>query len=168
MSPSSKKRSRTRRAGESAYGMMLFGRNVVVALIALLLVVAGAWTSWDNAQHAMFPKDGNSGTMTVEKCADRRCAGPFVASSGGSAPEEVNVSESASRKVGESLSVSLKPGTDKVVRTGPAGILHSWIPLGGALALAAVVLAGGLGLRRMGWALGLTGIGVMVAAFFAV
>lgn len=163
----SKKRSRTRRAGESAYGVMLLGRNLVLAFVALLLLVAGVWTSWDSAQHAMFPKDGNKGSMAVEKCSDGRCTGPFVAASGGSAPAEVSINESASRRVGENLSVSLKPGTDEVVRTGPAGILHSWIPLGGALALASLVLAGGLGLRRTGWALGLSGVGVMVGAFFA-
>lgn len=167
MPPSSKKRSRTRRAGESVYGVMLLGRNVTIALVALLLVVAGVWTSWDNAQHAMFPKDGNKGTMTVQKCGESRCTGSFVASSGGSAPEEVSVSESASRSEGESLSVSVKPGTDEVVRTGLGGVLHSWIPLGGALALAAFVLAGGLGLRRTGWGLGLSGVGIMVGAFFA-
>ena len=30
----------------------------------------------------------------------------------------------------------VKPGTDEVVRSGPAGVLYAWVPLGGALLLA--------------------------------
>ncbi|MBB1257104.1 hypothetical protein [Streptomyces alkaliterrae] len=168
MPTSTKKRSRTRRAGESAYGLLLLGRNALVALVAAVLLVAGFWTSWDDARHAMFPKDGTRGTMTVEKCADGRCTGPFVADSGGSAPDRVGIAESAVRDVGDRPAVALKPGTEDVVRTGIGGVLHTWIPLGGALVLAALVLAGGLRLRRTGWAMGLLGGAVMVGAFFTV
>ncbi|MCK1796841.1 hypothetical protein MTQ01_12605 [Streptomyces sp. XM4193] len=162
-----KKRSRTRRAGESAYGALLLGRNILIGLVAVVLLVAGVWTSWDNAQHAMFPKDGNTGTMTVEACSDGRCSGPFVSESGGSAPSEVRINESATRDLGDTLAVSIKPGTDEVVRTGAGGILHSWIPFGGALALAAVVVGGGLRMKRTGWTLGVSGIALMVGAFVA-
>lgn len=167
MPTSSKKRSRTRRAGESAYGALLLGRNLLIGLVAGVLLVAGVWTSWDNAKHAMFPKDGNTGTMTVEACSGGSCTGPFVATSGGSAPSDVKISESATRDLGDNLAVSIKPGTDEVVRTGAGGILHSWIPLGGAMALAAIVVAGGLRMKRTGWTLGLSGVAVMVGAFIA-
>ena len=36
----------------------------------------------------------------------------------------------------------VKPGTDEVVRSGPPGVLYAWVPLGGALLLASVVVAG--------------------------
>lgn len=162
-----KKRSLTRRAGESAYGAMLLGRNLLIGLVAGVLLVAGAWTSWGKAQHAMFPRDGNLGTMTVQECDGRTCTGPFVSASGGSAPSVVKISESSTRDLKETLNVSLRPGTDEVVRTGVGGVLHSWVPLGGGLALAGVVVAGGLRMRRTGWVFGLTGIALMVGAFIA-
>jgi hypothetical protein len=53
------------------------------------------------------------------------------------------------------------------VRNDLAGVLHTWIPLGGALLLASMILAGGLGLRRVAWSVGLSGAGLLFAAFVA-
>ena len=62
---------------------------------------------------------------------------------------------------GQTYTVVVKPGSDEVVRSGPAGLLYAWVPLGGALLLASVVVAGGLRLPRLAWVLG--GAGVRVA-----
>lgn len=53
------------------------------------------------------------------------------------------------------------------MRSGPAGVLYAWVPLGGALLLAAVVVAGGMRLVRPAWVLGLSGAGLLTAAFVA-
>ena len=37
-----------------------------VALIALLIVAAGAWASWGTAQHAMLTKGRERGTLTEQ------------------------------------------------------------------------------------------------------
>jgi hypothetical protein len=162
------KRSRTRRAGESAYGLLLLTKNALMALVALLLLVAGVWTSWGSAQHAMLASSREQGTMTVRSCGSDRCTGPFVPVEGkGSVRPRVSLDKSVAEKPGERYSIAIKPGTDEVVRTGPAGILYSWVPLAGAMVLAALVVAGGLRMRRTGWVLGLLGLAVMGAAFFA-
>ncbi|MDF9813636.1 hypothetical protein M2266_002867 [Streptomyces sp. SPB162] len=49
--------------------------------------------------------------------------------------------------------------------TGWAGVLYAWVPLGGALLLAALVLVGGLRMPRSAWTAGLAGAALMVAAF---
>jgi hypothetical protein len=53
------------------------------------------------------------------------------------------------------------------MRSGPAGILYSWVPLGGALLLASVVVAGGLRLTRAAWVLAGSGFVLLTAAFLA-
>ena len=60
----------------------------------------------------------------------------------------------------------MKPGTDDVVRTGAAGFLHAWVPLGGALLLAALVVAGGCGCGVTAWVLA-GARGVSLGAAFA-
>ncbi|MDJ1136565.1 hypothetical protein [Streptomyces iconiensis] len=165
MSPrtrTSTKRSRTRRLGESAYGVLLLARTGLMALIALVLVVAGVWTSWGTAGPAMTGKE--RGTVTVRTCGDDECEGTFRPA-GPSAPEKVLLARSVSGGRGETLDVAVKPGTDHVVRTGPAGILYAWVPLGGALLLASLVVAGGLRMRRTAVGMGLAGVLVMGGAW---
>ncbi|UGY91852.1 hypothetical protein [Streptomyces gobiensis] len=166
MPTSTKKRSRIRRAGESAYGILLLAKNALMAVVALLLLVAGTWTSWDSARHAMFTDGRELGTMTVKACGADRCTGPFVPNDGqGSVRAKVSMKKPVAQQTGERLPVAVRPGTDDVVRTGVPGILYAWVPLGGAMLLAALVLAGGLRMRRTGWVLGLLGAGLMGAAF---
>ncbi|MEK8172325.1 hypothetical protein NKH77_32975 [Streptomyces sp. M19] len=69
---------------------------------------------------------------------------------GGRARDRVRVDE-AVVDVGDRVDVVLKPGGHEAVRTGATGILHAWVPLGGALLLAALLVAGGLRMRRTGW-----------------
>ncbi|MEC4020119.1 hypothetical protein [Streptomyces sp. H27-D2] len=164
-----KKRSRTRRTGESAYGLLLAARNALMAALALLLLVAGAWSSWGTAQHAMLSKGREHGTMTIVKCSGDECTGPFVPVRGaGSARSDVttvSVDKAVGHKKGEKLPVAVKPGTDEVVRTGAAGVLHAWVPFGGALLLAALVVAGGLRMRRTAWTMGLLGAALLIGSF---
>ncbi|MFI7099740.1 hypothetical protein ACIBK8_10320 [Streptomyces sp. NPDC050161] len=162
------KRSRTRRAGESAYGVVLLVRTGLLALLALLLLVAGVWTSWGTAQYAMLVKARERGTMTVAACADDRCTGPYVPTEGdGRRRAKVSVAKVAAPDKGQRVEVTVRAGTADAVRTGPAGILYAWVPFGGSLLLAALVVAGGLRWRRTAWAMGWCGAALLVAAFVA-
>ncbi|MGO4430783.1 hypothetical protein AB4Z54_71440, partial [Streptomyces sp. MCAF7] len=69
------KRSRSRRAGENAYGLLLLTKVVVMALLALFVIVAGVWYSWATAKPAMFNKGLERGTITVATCDDDWCTG---------------------------------------------------------------------------------------------
>jgi hypothetical protein len=172
------RRSRIRRAGESAVGMLLLAKVGLMALLAALLLVAGAWTSWDTAEPAMFSDDAERGTFTVEKCGEDECHGSFTPRDGdGKARDGVTISKTVAEGQSEPLDVALR-GDDRgdrgdggdaahaeVVRTGPAGMLYAWVPLAGALLLASVVVAGGLRLRRTAWVMALLGAGVMGASF---
>ncbi|MFG2889711.1 hypothetical protein [Streptomyces sp. NPDC048248] len=165
---SSVRRSRTRRAGESAYGALLVVRTVLMGLLALLLLAAGVWTSWNTAQYAMLVKAQERGTMTVARCEDDKCTGPYVPTEGdGKARPKVSIVEAAAPDEGQRVEVTVEPGTAHAVRTGPAGILHAWVPFAGALLLAALVVAGGMRLRRTAWVMGLCGAVLLGAAFAA-
>ncbi|QLH23750.1 hypothetical protein [Streptomyces sp. Rer75] len=160
------KRSRTRRAGESMYGLLLLAKNVAMTLVALLILVAGVWSSWSDAKPTMLTKGLERGTLTVSRCDDDWCTGRFTPGSKGSeAPAKVRVDAAVTDGTGERLLVAVKPGTDEVVRTGTAGILHAWVPFGGSLLLASLVVAGGLRMRRTAWGLGLAGAAVLGASF---
>ncbi|WP_030262155.1 hypothetical protein [Streptomyces violens] len=164
----SKKRSRTKRAGESAFGLLLVMKNLLMALLALLLLVAGAWTSWSTAQYAMLVQAKERGTMTVASCGEERCWGPYVPTGGdGERRAKVVLAEAAAPEKGQLVEVTVEPDSDRAVRTGPGGILYAWAPLGGALLLASLVVAGGLRMRRTAWGVGLAGAAVLVAAFVA-
>ncbi|MEU8684242.1 hypothetical protein [Streptomyces sp. NPDC048611] len=161
------RRSRTRRAGESAFGMLLVARAGVMGLLALLLLVAGVWTSWQTAQYAMLVKARGRGVMTVSACAGERCTGPYVPAAGeGRRLAKVSVAQGSVDR-GARVEVTVKPGTTHAVRTGAAGILHAWVPFAGSLLLAALVVAGGMRLRRTAWVMGLLGAVLLGAAFAA-
>jgi hypothetical protein len=145
-------------------------KAVVLAAIVLLIVAAGVWTSWKTAQHIVLTKGRERGTMTVTACGDTRCTGPYLPDDTalGGPRAKVTIDKSLTHhRTGEKIPVAVEPGTGTVVRTGWAGGLHAWVPLGGALLLAAVVVAGGLRLRRVAWAMGLLGAGLLIAAFVA-
>ncbi|WP_043264673.1 hypothetical protein [Streptomyces sp. CT34] len=158
------KRSRTRRFGESAFGMLIVARTAVMALLALLLLVAGVWTSWGTARYAMLAKGRERGTMTVAACAADRCTGPFVPVEAGGRRRQVSIAQAAVKK-GERVAVALRPDSTRAVRTGAGGVLHAWVPFGGSLLLASLVVAGGIRLRRTAWLMGLLGAALLVAAF---
>ncbi|MBU3869409.1 hypothetical protein KN815_36730 [Streptomyces sp. 4503] len=160
------KRSRTRRAGESAYGLLLLAKNVAMGLVALLILVAGVWSSWDEAKPTMLTKGLERGTVTVSDCGDDWCTGSFApARAGGATHGRVRVDKAVTDGTGDRVPVALKPGTDRAVRTGVAGILHAWVPFGGSLLLTSLIVAGGLGLRRTGWTMGLLGAALLGASF---
>ncbi|MFH8346249.1 hypothetical protein [Streptomyces sp. NPDC018045] len=174
-SPSTKKRGRTvkrrsriRRLGESAYGLLLVARTGLMGALALLLLVAGVWTSWHTARYAMLVEARERGTMTVAGCQDDRCTGPYVPAEGsGRRRERVSIAAAAAPDEGERVEVTVKPGSDRVVRTGPGGILHAWVPFAGSLLLAALVVAGGMKLRRTAWVMGALGAVLLGATFAA-
>ncbi|MDI3386631.1 hypothetical protein QIS99_10470 [Streptomyces sp. B-S-A8] len=147
-------------------GLLLFGRRAGSVLLALLLLVAGVWTSWATAQHVVFSQDREQGTLTVARCEGEACTGSFAPADPEGKPRgSVVIDRSIGEHKGARVPVAVKPGTDEVVRTGGPGFLHAWVPLGGALLLAAVVLGGGLRSARLAWGVGLTGGLLLVASF---
>ncbi|MFF1694565.1 hypothetical protein ACFVXC_13175 [Streptomyces sp. NPDC058257] len=156
---------------------LLLVRRTVMGGLAALLLVAGVWASWGTARHVMLSDERERGTMRVTRCSSDKCSGPYVPSSspssssssssaGSEAREQVVIDRSIGEKKGVRIPVVVKPGTSEVVRTGGPGFLHAWLPLGGALLLSSVVVAGGLRLPRTAWALALAG-GVLLTASFA-
>lgn len=160
---------RRRRAGGGGTSAALrYGRLAATGVIAAVLLIAGVWGSWDCAQHVMLSKGREQGTMTVSRCSGVTCWGPYEPVSAGSrARGRVEIERSVAVETGETYTVVVKPGSGDVVRTGPAGLLHAWVPLGGALLLAAVVVAGGLRMVRSAWVLGGLGFALITAAWVA-
>lgn len=159
------KRSRSRRMAEGAWGMVLLARVVGVVLVAVLLVVAGVWDSWRTAQYVMLSKGRERGTMTLAGCVGSTCTGPFAPSGTATARAKVRISLPIRHDTGAKVPVAVKPGTDTVVRTGWGGILFAWLPLGGALLLAALVLAAGMRAYRTAWAAAACGAALVAGAF---
>ncbi|GAA0319307.1 hypothetical protein GCM10009540_43690 [Streptomyces turgidiscabies] len=145
-----------------------FGRFAVMGTVAALILIAGVWASWGTAQHVMLSKGREQGTMTVAKCEDGVCTGSYrPVSVGSTARSRVVLDQSVGVSAGKTYTVVVKPGSRDVVRSGPAGVLYAWVPLGGALLLASVVVAGGLGLTRTGWTLAASGLALVTAAWVA-
>ncbi|CAM5547360.1 hypothetical protein [Streptomyces fumanus] len=146
-----------------------FGRVLVMGTVAVLVLIAGVWASWGSAQHVMLTKGRERGTVEVTRCGGGTCAGPFTPGSvGARARARVVLEDSVAVAQGRSYPVVLKPGGDEAVRSGAAGVLYAWVPLGGALLLASVVVAGGLRRTRAAWVLAGAGAVLVTAAFVAV
>lgn len=153
-------------SSQGAVTALRFGRVAVMGTVAALILIAGVWASWGTAQHVMLTKGRESGTVAVTRCAGDTCTGPYTPLSQGSQPRDrVSIEHTAAVREGRTYTIVIKPGSDDVVRSGPAGILYAWVPLGGALLLAAVVVAGGLRRARPAWALAGTGFALLTAAF---
>ncbi|MBT3152829.1 hypothetical protein HTV45_18445 [Streptomyces sp. CHD11] len=151
------------------HSALRFGRFAAMGTVAALILIAGVWASWGTAQHAMLTKGRERGTVEVTGCGEQTCTGPYTPLSRGSQPRaEVVLEKSAAVEKGRTYTVVLKPGGAQGVRSGPAGVLYAWVPLGGALLLASVVVAGGLLMTRVGWGLALSGAGLLTAAFLVV
>ncbi|WP_055602909.1 hypothetical protein [Streptomyces aureus] len=142
-------------------------RNAAMALVALLLVVAGAWASWNSAQHVLLAKGREHGTLTVTGCTDDTCSGRYAPEDTSSTRRTLTIARSVAAEQGVTIPVVVKPGTDEGVRTGWGGGLHAWLPLGGALLLASPLIGGGLRLPRTAWSMAGAGGALLVAAFFA-
>lgn len=177
MSPASSatgaKRNPVRRAGESAYGLLLLAKAGLMGVVATVLLMAGVWTSLDTMRQAVADRGGVRGTVTVEECDGWTCTGRFAPEDGAASgtagtPGRVAVDTPVSHEAGERLPVALWPsvgGEPEVVRTGTAGVLYAWLPFAGSLVLASLVIAGGLRMRRTAWVTGALGLALTGAAF---
>lgn len=146
-----------------------FGRFAAMGTVAALILIAGVWASWGTAQHAMLTKGRERGTVEVTRCGAKTCTGPYTPLSQGSQPRaEVVLEDSVAVERGRTYPVVLKPGGEQAVRSGPAGIVYAWVPLGGALLLASVVVAGGLLRTRAAWVMALSGTALITTAFLVV
>jgi hypothetical protein len=153
------------RSARGARGLALFARVVAVGALTLLIVVSGAWASWRTAQNVVLSKGRERGTVTLTACGDSVCTGPFAPSGAATARPKVRVSLPVRHHVGDRVRVVMQPGTDTAVRSGWGGLLFAFVPLGGALLLASVVVAGGLRLPRAGWSLAAAGAALLGGAF---
>lgn len=147
--------------------MLLYGRRAAMACVAALLLVAGFWASWGTAQHVLLAKGREHGTLTVARCGEKTCTGPYAPEGSAPARSGLTIERSVAVREGETLPVVVKPGADEAVRTGWAGGLHAWLPLGGALLLAALIIGGGLRLTRVAWGAAMVGGGLLLASFIA-
>ncbi|MER8072018.1 hypothetical protein ABTZ59_27335 [Streptomyces sp. NPDC094034] len=159
--------ARTRRKRNSSGRMLSFGRRAAMGGVAVLLLVAAIWTSWDTAHHVVLGKGREHGTLTVAGCADGTCTGPYDPDGPDGPRAGMTIGQSVAAKKGERFPVVVKPGTDELVRTDAAGQLYAWVPLGGALLLASLVIGGGLRMTRTAWGTALAGAVLLLATFFA-
>ncbi|MEV4877632.1 hypothetical protein [Streptomyces cyaneofuscatus] len=154
------KRSSSQRAA-------LVGRRTAMGLVALVLLVAGVWSSWATAHHVVLAKGREHGTLTVTECGEESCTGRYEPDAMSAARARVTVERSVAAEKGDRFPVVVKPGTDAVVRTGVPGLLHAWMPLGGAMVLAGFVIGGGLRMTRTAWGVATAGAALLVATFVA-
>ncbi|MFI7501190.1 hypothetical protein ACIBVL_22330 [Streptomyces sp. NPDC049687] len=153
-------------ARQASVATLRFGRLAAMGVVAVLILLAGVWGSWGTAQQVMLTKGRERGTVEVTRCGEETCSGPYTPLSAGStARARVVIERSVAVEKGRTYTVVVKPDGDEVVRSGPAGVLYAWVPLGGALLLASVVVAGGLGRARVGWVLAGSGVALLTAAF---
>ncbi|MFE3586875.1 hypothetical protein ACFXOY_05050 [Streptomyces niveus] len=143
------------------------GRRVAMACVAALLLAGGFWTSWGTAQHVLLSKGREHGTLSVTECGDTACTGTYDPEGPVGPRAGAPIERSVAVKKGRDYEVVLKPGTGELVRAGSSGALLAWVPLGGALLLAAPVVGGGLRMTRTAWATALAGAALLAGAFFA-
>ncbi|WP_405624486.1 MULTISPECIES: hypothetical protein [unclassified Streptomyces] len=146
-----------------------FGRLAVMGTVAALILIAGVWGSWKTAPYVMLTKGRERGTIEVTRCGEDTCTGPFTPLSQG-VPDRGRavIERTVAVAKGQTYTVVVKPGGDEVLRSGPAGILYAWVPFGGALLLASVVVAGGLGRTRAAWVMAGSGVALLTAAFVTI
>ncbi|MEV4046116.1 hypothetical protein [Streptomyces sp. NPDC049744] len=167
--PASAAAARPPQASSVSSVLLRFGRVASMGTVTALILIAGVWASWGTAQHVLLTKGREQGTVEVTRCGGGTCSGPYSPVSAGSqARERVVLEDSVAVAKGRTYGVVLKPGSGDAVRSGPAGILYAWVPLGGALLLASVVVAGGLRRTRAGWLMAGAGVALLTAAFVAV
>ncbi|MCF3135370.1 MULTISPECIES: hypothetical protein [Streptomyces] len=151
---------------QASAAALRFGQLAAMGTVAVLILIAGVFGSWSTAQHVMLTKGRERGTIEVTRCGEDTCTGPFTPlSDGAGARRQVVIEKTVAVRRGQTYTVVIKPGTDEVVRSGPAGVLYAWVPFGGALLLASVVVAGGLRRTRAAWVLAGAGAVLLTAAF---
>jgi hypothetical protein len=156
-------------ARRTSVAALRFGRLASMGVVAVLILIAGVWASWGSAQYVMLTKGREQGSVEVTRCSEDVCTGPYTPLSHGSrARARAVIEDTVAVRKGQTYAVVVKPGSDDVVRSGPAGVLYSWVPMGGALLLASVVVAGGLRRTRAAWVLAGSGIALLTAAFVAI
>jgi len=154
---------------QASVAALRFGRLASMGAVVVLILIAGVWGSWGSAQYVMLTKGRERGTIEVARCAGDVCSGPYTPLSHGSvARTRAVIEKSVAVRKGQTYTVVVKPGSDDVVRSGPAGVLYSWVPMGGALLLASVVMAGGLRRTRVAWVMAGSGIALLTAAFVVI
>lgn len=165
--PRSRQARASRQARQASHAALRFGRVAAMGTVAVLILVAGVWASWSSAPYVMLTKGRERGRVEVTRCGEDACSGPYTPASAGSAARRVEIAHTVAVRKGRTYDVVVKPGTDEVLRSGWAGVLYAWAPLGGALLLASVVVAGGLRRARAAWVLAGAGIALLTAAFVA-
>lgn len=156
-------------ARRTSTAALRFGRLASMGAVALVILVAGVWASWGSAQYVMLTKGREQGRVDVTRCSGDVCTGPYTPLSHGSrARARAVIENTVAVRKGRTYPVVVKPGTDDLVRSGTAGVLYAWVPMGGALLLASVVVAGGLRRTRLAWVLAGSGIALLTAAFVTV
>lgn len=140
-------------------------RSVLMAIVALLLLVGGAYASWDDAQHVVLAKGREHGVLSVTGCGSDTCAGMFDPDGPAGPDDSMTIARSVAAKRGDRFPVVVKPGTHEVVRDDAAGQVHAWVPMGGALLLAGLVIAGGMRLGRFGLVVASVGAAQLFATF---
>ncbi|GAA4805050.1 hypothetical protein [Streptomyces ziwulingensis] len=150
--------------------VLRLGRVAAMGAVTVLILIAGVWASWGTAQHVLLSKGRERGTVEVTRCGGGVCGGPYTPVSAGSrARARVVLEDSVAVAEGETYSVVLKPGDGgEAVRSGPGGVLYAWVPLGGALLLASVVVAGGLRRTRAAWVLAGSGVALLTATYVVI
>ncbi|MET9669812.1 hypothetical protein ABZY19_31380 [Streptomyces sp. NPDC006475] len=146
--------------------LLLYARRAAMGCVAVLLLAAGFWSSWGTAQHVLLAKGREHGTLRVDRCGDQTCTGRYKPEGSLPARGDMTIEKSVAVKKGAQLPVVVKPGSSELVRTGAGGALHAWVPLGGALVLAALVIGGGLRMTRLAWSAAALGGALLVGAFF--
>ncbi|MFG2431527.1 hypothetical protein [Streptomyces sp. NPDC048590] len=154
------KRSSSRR-------LVAHGRTFAAGCVVVLLLVAGVWSSWETAHHIVLAKGREHGSMVVTSCGEDTCTGSFSPDADAADRSSVTVERSVAARKGDRFPVVVKPGSGDVVRTGTPGFLHAWVPLGGALVLAALVIGGGMRMTRTAWGTGVAGAVLLTATFVA-
>ncbi|MEV5159705.1 hypothetical protein [Streptomyces sp. NPDC053728] len=151
----------------SSHRLVAHGRTFAAGCVVLLLLAAGVWSSWDTAYHIVLAKGREHGTMAVTSCGEDVCTGSFSPDADAQGRDAVTIERSVAVRKGDRFPVVVKPGSGDVVRTGTPGLLHAWVPLGGAMVLAALVIGGGMRLTRTAWGTGIAGAALLTATFVA-
>ncbi|CAM5574978.1 hypothetical protein STENM327S_06620 [Streptomyces tendae] len=129
-------------ASSASAALLRFGRVAAMGTVAVLILIAGVWASWGTAQHVLLTKGRKQGTVEVTRCGAGTCSGPLPVSAG--LRQARSGLSSRTRWPWRRVDVRGGGGSggDEVVRSGPAGVLYAWVPLGGALLLVLVVVVG--------------------------
>jgi hypothetical protein len=135
--------------------MLWLARVLGSALMVVLLIVAGCWSSWDTVRHALYAKEAERGVLTLASCDRTACTGVFTPRSTlRGEVADIRLTQRIGLQEGDELAVALWPDSTDAIRTGLPGFLYGWLPLTGSLLLAGLLIAGGMRLYRVGWAVG--------------